>query len=55
MAAIAGGGVPSVQDPATDPHFFCGVPVARTVRRSIGAWNAAGVGLGGWTLSVHHA
>ncbi len=54
VAAIAGGAA-SPADPATDPHFFCGVPVGRTVKRPIGAWSAAGVGLGGWTLSVHHA
>jgi hypothetical protein len=54
-SVIGGGTALPATDPATDPHFFCGVPMARTVKRSIGSWSAAGVGLGGWTLSVHHA
>jgi RHS repeat-associated protein len=37
-------------------HFYCGIPVSRTVLRAMGAWSAAGTdGLGGWTLDIHHA
>ncbi len=39
-----------------DTHFFCGVPVGQTITRAIGAWDARPTdGLGGWTLSDHHA
>ncbi|WP_028062594.1 RHS repeat-associated core domain-containing protein [Solirubrobacter soli] len=39
-----------------DTHFFCGVPVGQTITRAIGSWDArAANGLGGWSLSDHHA
>ena len=38
-----------------DP-FFCGIPVAQHLYRSIGAWDAsASDGLGGWTVDIHHS
>ena len=39
-----------------DTHFFCGIPVGQTITRAIGSWDARPTdGLGGWTLSDHHA
>ncbi len=39
-----------------DTHFFCGVPVGQTITRAIGSWDARPThGLGGWSLSDHHA
>ena len=39
-----------------DTHFFCGVPIGQTITRAIGSWDARPTdGLGGWTLSDHHA
>ena len=39
-----------------DTHFFCGVPVGQTITRAIGSWDARTTnGLGGWSLSDHHA
>ena len=39
-----------------DTHFFCGIPIGQTITRAIGSWDARPTdGLGGWTLSDHHA
>jgi hypothetical protein len=39
-----------------DTHFFCGIPVGQTITRAIGSWDARPThGLGGWSLSDHHA
>ncbi|HOU15487.1 MAG TPA: RHS repeat-associated core domain-containing protein [Anaerolineae bacterium] len=43
--------------PAAEVAFyFCGINLIRNYARPLGYWDAAaGVGLGGWTLDVHHA
>jgi RHS repeat-associated protein len=39
-----------------DTHFFCGIPIGQTITRALGSWDArAANGLGGWSLSDHHA
>jgi RHS repeat-associated protein len=39
-----------------DTHFFCGIPIGQTITRAIGSWDARPThGLGGWSLSDHHA
>jgi RHS repeat-associated protein len=39
-----------------DSHFFCGIPIGQTITRAIGSWDARPThGLGGWSLSEHHA
>ncbi|HEX6025802.1 MAG TPA: RHS repeat-associated core domain-containing protein [Solirubrobacter sp.] len=39
-----------------ETHFFCGIPVGQTITRALGSWDARPThGLGGWSLSDHHA
>ena len=39
-----------------DTHFFCGIPIGQTITRAIGSWDARPTdGLGGWSLTEHHA